>query len=109
MNGYTELLLMHRKMDESGINFIEMVRKSIHSMRQLIDDLLDLAKIETGIQLNFKPVEVEALVGECIDLLQPVIMSKDMNIKLSIPEDSLSYLRIGLGCSKSCSTSSVTP
>ncbi len=87
MNGYTELLLMHKKMDESGISFIEMVRKSIQNMRQLIDDLLDLAKIETGIQLNLNPVEVEELVGECIDSLQPMIMSKDLTVKTRIPDD----------------------
>jgi signal transduction histidine kinase len=87
MNGYIELLMMHRKLDETGISFLEMVRKSIQSMRQLIDDLLDLAKIESGIRLDLKPVDVRDLVGECVDSLQPAIMSKAMQISIEMSAD----------------------
>ena len=87
MNGYIELLMMHRKLDETGLNFVEMTRKSVHSMRQLIDDLLDLAKIESGIQLNLEPVDTNELVKECIDALQPAIAAKNMNMDLNLPAD----------------------
>jgi signal transduction histidine kinase len=87
MNGYIELLMMHRKLDETGLNFVEMTRKSVHSMRQLIDDLLDLAKIESGIQLNPEPVDMRELVTECIDSLQPAIATKNMTMDLNLPAD----------------------
>jgi signal transduction histidine kinase len=87
MNGYIELLMMHRKLDETGIDFLEMVRKSIQSMRQLIDDLLDLAKIESGIRLDLQPVDVRELVGECVNSLQPAILSKAMHISTEITSD----------------------
>lgn len=78
MNGYTELLLMHGKIDATGINFIEMVRKAIKSMRQLIDDLLDLAKIETGISLKLEPIAISPMLSECIQSLQPQVLNKHM-------------------------------
>ena len=87
MNGYIELLLMHGKMDETGQNFIDMVRKSVLSMRQLIDDLLDLAKIESGVRLNLEAVNVRDLVGECVDALQPAITTKAMSVEIDIPKD----------------------
>lgn len=87
MNGYIELLMMHRKLDEVGLNFLDMVRKSIQNMRQLIDDLLDLAKIESGIRLDLKPVDVQELVGECIDSLKPVISAKALQMTLDFPPD----------------------
>jgi PAS domain S-box-containing protein len=87
MNGYIELLMMHRRLDETGVNFLEMVRKSIQSMRQLIDDLLDLAKIESGIRLDLQPVDVKELIGECIDSLQPSILSKAMQVSTEITSD----------------------
>ncbi len=80
MNGYTELLLMHRQLDDTGIGFIEMVRKSIVNMRQLIDDLLDLAKIESGIQLELKPVTVQTIVHGCLEALQTTTASKKMTV-----------------------------
>jgi signal transduction histidine kinase len=88
MNGYIELLLMHKKLDTTGLNFVEMVRKSILNMRQLIDDLLDLAKIESGVQLNLKPINAKEIIGECIDSLQPSIMNKEMDVSTEIPTDA---------------------
>ena len=87
MNGYIELLMMHRKMDDTGLNFVEMTRKSIHSMRQLIDDLLDLAKIESGIQITPEPVDLQELVSECIESLQPAIATKTMNMDVNMSAD----------------------
>lgn len=87
MNGYIELLMMHRKLDETGMNFVEMTRKSVHSMRQLIDDLLDLAKIESGIQLNPEPLDLRELIQECVDSLQPAIGAKNMRVDVNLPAD----------------------
>jgi two-component system phosphate regulon sensor histidine kinase PhoR len=87
MNGYTELLLMHGKIDATGINFIEMVRKAIKSMRQLIDDLLDLAKIETGIALKLEPTAVSPMLEECIQSLQPQVLNKQMLVVEDFPSD----------------------
>jgi two-component system phosphate regulon sensor histidine kinase PhoR len=87
MNGYAELLLMHRQFDTTGIGFIEMVRKSIQNMRQLIDDLLDLAKIESGITLDLTAINIKPLIIECIESLDPAISSKDMRIIVQLPDD----------------------
>ncbi len=87
MNGYTELLLLHRQFDATGINFMEMVRKSIGNMKQLIDDLLDMAKIESGIRLNLQPVSIKGMLSECVDLLQPPILNKHMEVTLPIADD----------------------
>ncbi len=85
MNGYTELLLMHKKLDSTGINFVDMVRKSIQNMRQLIDDLLDLAKIESGIRLELEPVALHTVIQECLEALQPAASSKNMTITNDTP------------------------
>ncbi len=88
MNGYIELLLMHKKLDTTGLSFVEMVRKSILNMRQLIDDLLDLAKIESGVQLNLESINASELIGDCVDSLQPSIMTKEMEILIDIPDET---------------------
>ncbi|MBZ0297660.1 MAG: GAF domain-containing protein [Anaerolineae bacterium] len=87
MNGYTELLLLHNKLDEAGVGFVEMVRKSIQNMRQLIDDLLDLAKIESGIRLDLHPTRLTGLIDECIAALQPGISAKELTVTTELPAD----------------------
>lgn len=86
MNGYTELLLMHRKLDDTGISFVDMVRKSIQNMRQLIDDLLDLAKIESGVRLELEPINVRTVLQECVGSLKPSIDTKSMTVTADVPE-----------------------
>lgn len=80
MNGYIELMLMQQAVSPQGMHSVQMIRRSIQNMRQLIDDLLDLAKIESGIQLQLQPVEISIVVSDCIDSLRPAVQNKSMTI-----------------------------
>ncbi|NWG16904.1 MAG: GAF domain-containing protein [Chloroflexi bacterium] len=80
MNGYIELLLMQQAVANQGMHSVQMIRRSIQSMRQLIDDLLDLAKIESGIQLKLTPVQINTVITDCIDSLRPAAQNKSMTI-----------------------------
>ncbi len=80
MNGYIELLQMQNAIQPHGMHSVQMVRRSIQNMRQLIDDLLDLAKIESGVQLNLQPIQVHSIVNDCIDSLRPAAQNKSMTI-----------------------------
>ncbi len=88
MNGYLELLQMSQKLDIRGENFAQMIGRSIEHMRHLIDDVLDLAKIESGIELEVQAVLVDKLIQECIDEVKPLAESKAMQIDLTM-SDSL--------------------
>jgi two-component system, OmpR family, phosphate regulon sensor histidine kinase PhoR len=57
-------------------------------MRQLIDDLLDLTKIESGIKLDLQPVPINMIVVDCIESLRPTAQNKQMTI-ISDITDSL--------------------
>ncbi|MBZ0282094.1 MAG: GAF domain-containing protein [Anaerolineae bacterium] len=78
MNGYIELLQMQQTITPLGMNSVNMIRRAVTNMRQLIDDLLDLAKIESGIKLDLKPVSIQAVVQDCIDQLRPAAQNKEM-------------------------------
>lgn len=65
MRGYLELLDMINNFDAKSKDYVGMIDRSINNMRQLIDDLLDLARIESGMELEFKPVDLRSLLSEC--------------------------------------------
>lgn len=80
MNGYIELMLMQQSVTPQGMHSVQMIRRSIQNMRQLIDDLLDLAKIESGIHLQLQPIEINTVVNDCIDSLRPAAQNKSLTI-----------------------------
>jgi signal transduction histidine kinase len=67
MNGYSELLLMQPNFDRQSTNYVKMIQRSINNMRQLIDDLLNLARIESGVQLTLQSMDVKPILNEIID------------------------------------------
>jgi signal transduction histidine kinase len=88
MNGYVELLMMQQAVSPQGMNHIQMIRRAVQNMRQLIDDLLDLTKIESGIKLDLKPVPINAVVVDCLESLRPNVQNKQMTV-ISEVNDSL--------------------
>ena len=82
MNGYLELLQMSQRLDARGNNFANMIAASIEHMRHLIDDVLDLAKIESGIEMEVQAVPVDRLLSDCIESLKPLADSKAMQLEV---------------------------
>jgi len=87
MGGYLELLTMQKAIAPTGEPYANMIRKSVHNMRQLIDDLLDLAKIEAGVTLNLQSVPPSKLITDCVDSLKGAIDTKQMIVNNLIDED----------------------
>lgn len=87
MNGYIELMLMQQAVTQQGMNSVSMIRKAMQNMRQLIDDLLDLAKIESGIRLDLQPLRIDQIIQECTEQVKPAAQSKAMTIVQQLAED----------------------
>ncbi len=81
MSGNLQLLQMTQLLDERGDDFTGRIEQSIEHMRRLIDDVLDLAKIESGIGLEIQPVAVDQLINDCIEWIAPIAQSKTMHIE----------------------------
>jgi signal transduction histidine kinase len=92
MHGYTELLTMQQFPSTQTKHFIEMIQRAITNMRQLIDDLLDLAKIESGVKLNLEVVDVTGVLVECIEGIKPGAQDKNIHIALQLPASPTAVL-----------------
>lgn len=80
MNGYIELMIMQQTVNSQGLNSVQMIRRAMQNMRQLIDDLLDLAKIESGIKLDLQPVQIPLIIQDCVDQVRPTAQNKALTI-----------------------------
>jgi PAS domain S-box-containing protein len=79
--GMTELML-NTDLDEYQQNFCEKVYKSAEHLLSLINDILDISKIESG-QLKFEKIEfnLKETIQEIIELMAPKAEQKEIQLK----------------------------
>ena len=66
------------------------IRGSARHLLSLINDLLDLAKIESGkVVLNFEPVNCREIVSEVATALGPLARTKGLRFEVVVPDDDV--------------------
>ncbi len=84
--GMSELLLSE-SMDSDLRDMIQTIHDSGHALLTVVNDILDLSKIEAGkIALEYEAFSPTFLVQDCIKLLAPAAANK--HLKLSVSLDS---------------------
>jgi signal transduction histidine kinase/ActR/RegA family two-component response regulator len=67
---------------------VRYVRKAAESLGDLIDDLLDLGKIEAGrIEVSLAPLELESLLGTLRGMFKPLVTNPDVRLVFVAPAD----------------------
>ncbi len=64
MRGYATMLTMVGDMNEKQEDYVEKILGGIDQMAKLVDDLLDLGRIESGTTLHEDRIEVEPLLAD---------------------------------------------
>ncbi len=88
--GYSEMLqeLAQDEGAESLIPDLQKIRNAGKHLLGLINDILDLSKIEAGkMTLELKPVDLAAVVREVSALLPPLLQPKGNTLVLEVPDN----------------------
>jgi protein-histidine pros-kinase len=90
--GFTGTLLMKLAGPLTGDQEgqLHTIRGSAKHLLSLINDLLDLAKIESGkVVLDFEPVSCQEVVKEVAATLRALVEAKGLVFEVTVPEDSV--------------------
>jgi signal transduction histidine kinase len=89
--GYTELLLTKEVDAETRARYLEIVHREALRLTELIDDFLDLQRIEAGgFSLQRQPVELGGLLRRQVELASG--QNPGSELRLTVPERPLTVL-----------------
>jgi len=88
IKGYAETLLEGAMDDkENAKEFMGIIYQEASRLSNLIDDLLDLSKIESGrVKMEFIPLDIAPVLKRTFGVLEKTIKEKNLSVSINIPE-----------------------
>ncbi len=81
--GLTELMQHHLEEPETLKNYISKLRSSSHYLLDLINDILDLSKIENGfMELKVEPMDVGEQIDQVVMIIRPRVSQKKQTLSV---------------------------
>ncbi len=89
IKGYAETLLDGKADNEDTVKeFLNIIYQDSDRLANLIDDLLDLSKIESGkMKMEFEPLDISPIINRSVNVLEKSSKDKSLSIKLNVPND----------------------
>ncbi len=82
--GFTDLLLAAAPTQEQR-RYLELMADSGRAMMRLLNDILDLAKVEAGeMRLNEEPLDLRHVLRRCVGLMTAVAEQKGLALRLEL-------------------------
>ncbi|MEP0851597.1 MULTISPECIES: ATP-binding protein [Cyanophyceae] len=85
--GFSDLLLRQiaGTLNPRQTNYVRVIEESGQHLLQLINDILDLSKIEAGkVELDLGPVYIPELCNQCLKMIQPRAEKKQIALSLEL-------------------------
>ena len=90
--GFSQLLEIDRadRLSEGQRRRVRLIREAGEHLLQMIGDLLDLTRIESGsLQVQFDAVPLRALAEEALDMLRPQAEAAKLQLRLQVQGEGL--------------------
>lgn len=90
IKGYVQMLLLESigSLNESQIKFLTIVKTNANRLMELINDILDMSRIDAGrVELDFTEVDIREVINDALQTLRLEAEAKHLTVNLSIPED----------------------
>lgn len=96
IRGYSQLMGTAGPLNEHQLDFVQRIQNAVGNMSALIENMLDLAKMDLGAALRRERVDVAALIAQVADEFQSqagakrqTLVLKNTNFELPIVADTL--------------------
>jgi signal transduction histidine kinase/HAMP domain-containing protein len=87
MRGYATMLEMAGELNEQQKSYIKMIVQGVDNMARLVNNLLDLGRIEFGVGLQVESIPVLDILERVTGALQMQAKQKGISLGVEIPRD----------------------
>lgn len=86
MRGYATMLQMVGELNEQQKGYLRKINLGVENMTRLVNNLLDLGRIEAGIDLQLENLQFRDIVEAVIASAQPQAAQKNINLTVDVPQ-----------------------
>ncbi|MCM8783605.1 MAG: cell wall metabolism sensor histidine kinase WalK [Candidatus Omnitrophica bacterium] len=89
IKGYAETLLEGALEDKKNAKeFLEIIYRDAERLSRLIDDLLDLSRIESGkLKMHFSKVDLAKIIKHSLRIMDEQLNNRNITVELNLPEN----------------------
>ena len=87
ISGFSQLIPKVGPLDPKQLEFVERIQSAAEHMQELVQNLLDLAKIDMGVEFRQETIDINALIAEIADEFQPQAEAKEQTFRLEKASD----------------------
>jgi two-component system NtrC family sensor kinase len=86
--GYVDLVERAGPLQDLQKSFLDRIQFSVHNITTLVDDLLNLGRIEAGFDTRKEHVDLSIFIHQAIDELNPKFLQSKIKLKTNVPDTS---------------------
>lgn len=87
IRGYSKMLLLGGTDPRNESQFAETIHREAVRLGQLVNDFLDLARLESGrAYIAQEPIDMREVISETLAIMQPQAAERQISIALQVPE-----------------------
>lgn len=83
--GYVELIERAGAVNDLQRDFIHRVQVSVHNITSLVDDLLDLGRIEAGFDMRKESIQLDQIIHYSADGLRKKLADRGHHLQINLP------------------------
>jgi signal transduction histidine kinase len=87
MRGYATMMDMVGELNEQQQSYVGKIITGVENMAHLVNDLLDLGRIELGVDLQLEPISILDVLEKVTGTLQIQASQKEIDLSLELPKD----------------------
>ena len=91
ISGYSQLLLQTRSLNDTQTDFVHRIQHASHNMAELVQNMLELAKIDinTSVEVKRESVDMNTLLSELADEFLPQAQAKEQMLSFKELKDRM--------------------